>query len=79
VNPGDTVRAYLWFLCPELLCSQIAPGQPFLIREGNRVVGYGPILRIIELEKSAGGCNCSLSTEPPFDLTPATGGIAKAD
>lgn len=53
VNPGDTVRAYLSVLHAEHLSGRIAPGQPFLIREGHRVVGYGSITRIVNLGQSA--------------------------
>lgn len=53
VNPGDTVRAYVMFLAPDQHVGKIMPGMPFLIREGQRVVGYGCIRRILDLEKSA--------------------------
>jgi len=53
VNPGDTVRTYLAFLSPHEHVGKIKPGMPFLIREGNRTVGYGVITQILDLEKSA--------------------------
>jgi len=53
VNPGDTVRAYFAFLRPEMHLGKIMPGKLFLIREGNRVVAYGRVTRLIELEESA--------------------------
>ena len=53
VNPGDTVRAFLWFLSPELHVGKVKPGMPFLIREGHKIVGYGSVTRVLDLEKSA--------------------------
>ncbi len=53
VNPGDTVRAYLRFLRPEAHIGAVKQGMAFLIREGQRVVGYGVIVRILDLERSA--------------------------
>ncbi|MBI3207021.1 MAG: elongation factor Tu [Myxococcales bacterium] len=53
VNPGDTVRAFLAFLSPQEHVGHVKPGMAFLLREGQRVVGYGSVLRIIDLERSA--------------------------
>ena len=53
VAPGETVRAYLSFLSPEMHVGRIRPCMPFLIREGFRVVGYGVVLSVLELEESA--------------------------
>lgn len=53
VNPGDTVRAYLCLLSPQAHAGKLKPGTAFLIREGQRVVGYGSVTRILDLEKSA--------------------------
>ncbi len=53
VNPGETVRAFLSFLSPDEHMGKVVPGMPFLIREGQRVVGYGCVRRILDLEKSA--------------------------
>jgi len=33
---GETARAFLTFLHPELLIARLSPGKPFLIREGQR-------------------------------------------
>ncbi len=52
-NPGGTVRAYLTFLAPDLHVGKVMPGLPFLIREGQRVVGYGCVRRVLDLENSA--------------------------
>jgi translation elongation factor EF-Tu-like GTPase len=53
VRPGDTVRAYLSFLSPDAHIGRVAPGKMFLVREGNKVVGYGKVTRLIELDSSA--------------------------
>jgi len=53
VNPGDTVRAFLCFLSPDEHVGKVKPGMAFLIREGQRIVGYGSVVRLIDLEKSA--------------------------
>lgn len=53
VRPGETARVFLTFLQPQLLVGRLSPGTPFLIREGQRVVGYGAITRLIDLEASA--------------------------
>jgi translation elongation factor EF-Tu-like GTPase len=53
VLPGQTVRAYLSFLSPDLQVGRINPGLEFLIREGSRTVARGRVLQVLELEKSA--------------------------
>jgi elongation factor Tu len=53
VNPGDTVRAYLCFLSPHEHLGKIKPGTAFLLREGTKVVGYGAVTRLVDLEQSA--------------------------
>lgn len=53
VNPGDTVRAYLAFLSPLAHLGRIKPGMAFLIREGQKIVGYGAITQVLDLEMSA--------------------------
>jgi translation elongation factor EF-Tu-like GTPase len=53
VHPGETARVFLTFHHPELLVGRLLPGKPFLIREGHRVVGYGTVIRILQLEASA--------------------------
>jgi hypothetical protein len=49
VHPGETARAYLSFLSPEAQVGRVKPGMPFLLREGQRVIGYGVVLRIFTL------------------------------
>jgi translation elongation factor EF-Tu-like GTPase len=53
VRPGETVRTFLSFLSPAEHAGKLRPGKAFLVREGNRVVGYGSVTRIIGLEASA--------------------------
>ena len=53
VHPGETARAFLRFLSPEQHVGKVYPGMAFLLREGNRTIGYGSITRIMELESSA--------------------------
>jgi translation elongation factor EF-Tu-like GTPase len=53
VHPGETVEAQLTFLSPKAHVGKIWPGKAFLIREGNRIVGFGSITRIVDLEASA--------------------------
>ena len=53
VRPGETARVYLGFLSPDEHVGRLQPGKVFLVREGNRVVGYGKITRLLELEASA--------------------------
>jgi translation elongation factor EF-Tu-like GTPase len=53
VRPGETAKAYLTFISPDLHVGRLEPGKMFLVREGNRVVGYGKITRLLDLEASA--------------------------
>ena len=53
VNPGDTVRAYITFLSPELHTGHIQVGMPFLLREGAQTVAFGRVLEILHLDASA--------------------------
>lgn len=53
VRPGDTVRAYLWLPSPQLHVGHVRPGMPFLLREGNKTVGFGVVDAVLELEASA--------------------------
>jgi translation elongation factor EF-Tu-like GTPase len=47
VRPGDTVRALVSFLSPEYHRGRVYPGMSFAIREGQRVVGRGRVLKIL--------------------------------
>ena len=38
-GPGETVRAKLWLLAPELQAGRLHPGFKFTVQEGSRVVG----------------------------------------
>ena len=53
VNPGDTVRVYFAFLSPAAHIGKLVPGKMFLLREGQKIVGYGNVTRILDLEESA--------------------------
>ena len=53
VKPGETVRAYLAFLSPQLHANNIHEGMEFLVREGAKTVGKGKVTKILELEASA--------------------------
>ena len=53
VEPGDKVKAHLAFMSPQEHDGKVYPSMPFLVREGNRVVGFGTVLKIIDLPKSA--------------------------
>jgi hypothetical protein len=50
VQPGQSTIAELTFPEPENHLGKLYPGQAFLIREGNRVVGYG---RVVEVRESS--------------------------
>ena len=53
VSPGESARVFLTFLQPELHVGKLHPGKAFLIREGQKVFGYGTVTRIADLEVSA--------------------------
>ncbi|SPE22020.1 conserved hypothetical protein [Candidatus Sulfotelmatomonas gaucii] len=53
VKPGDTVRVHFAFLSPQYHAGKVVPGKIFLVREGQRVVGYGCVTKILDLEESA--------------------------
>ncbi len=38
-GPGETVRAKLWLLAPELQAGRLRTGFKFTVQEGSRVVG----------------------------------------
>src|SRR5690349_419634 len=52
-NPRIGVRAYLAFGSPREHVGRLAPGSPFLLREGGRTVAFGTVTQIIDLEESA--------------------------
>jgi translation elongation factor EF-Tu-like GTPase len=47
VAPGQTTRANMWFLAPLYQEDSLCPGMEFTVREGERVVGYGIVIKII--------------------------------
>jgi translation elongation factor EF-Tu-like GTPase len=52
-EPGQRVKANLAFMSPQAHEGNIYPSMPFLVREGNRVIGFGSVTKIIELPQSA--------------------------
>ena len=53
VNPGETARAYLYLISPQYHVGKLRPGKPFLLYEGRKLIGYGVVTRILNLEQSA--------------------------
>jgi translation elongation factor EF-Tu-like GTPase len=53
VNPGDTVRVCFAFLSPHMHVGKLVRGKMFLIREGQKVVAYGRVTKVLQLEESA--------------------------
>ncbi len=51
--PGDTAIAFVSFLSPAQHFGKLGQGAAFLLREGNRIVAYGSVLRLLRLEESA--------------------------
>jgi translation elongation factor EF-Tu-like GTPase len=44
---GEWVLAHLTFFSPEQHRGRIFVGMPFLLREGNRVIGYGRVTALL--------------------------------
>jgi len=53
VSPGDTARVYLAFLSPGEHVGKLRPGMAFLVREGSKIVAFGSVTRLLDLEASA--------------------------
>lgn len=53
VRPGQTVRTLLRFLSPVSHVDRVQVGMEFQIREGQKVVGYGRVTKILRLAESA--------------------------
>jgi translation elongation factor EF-Tu-like GTPase len=51
--PGQTVRALLRFLSPEMHVGRLNVGMEFQVREGPRVVARGRVTKILDLDESA--------------------------
>ena len=51
VKPGDTAKAYLTFLSPKEHKNKLKTGSHFLLREGQKIVVYGHVIDIIDLNK----------------------------
>jgi translation elongation factor EF-Tu-like GTPase len=53
VEPGQTARVLVQFISPQAHVGKLRPGSAFLVREGQRIVGYGAVTRILSLEERA--------------------------
>jgi len=53
VFPGDRVKARVSFLSPDEHLGKLNAGDHFLIREGQKIFGYGHVVQILDLEISA--------------------------
>ena len=51
---GELILAHLTFLSPEYHRGKVFVGMPFLLREGNRTVGYGRVTALLGLEEPPG-------------------------
>jgi elongation factor Tu len=47
LQPGETATAQVAFITPQRHVERIFSGMAFLVREGNRVIGYGRVLRML--------------------------------
>ncbi|MDP9310455.1 MAG: elongation factor Tu [Chloroflexota bacterium] len=59
VAPGQTARAFLTFMSPERHIGKLSAGQPFLLREGSRVIGTGKMIEILNPELKADNTTAS--------------------
>ena len=50
VHPGQTARALLWLLHPDLLKGRLEPGSEFTVHEGGRTVGHCRITQVLNKE-----------------------------
>jgi hypothetical protein len=46
VHPGETVRALLWLLAPEMQLGRLHPGFQFKVQDGPRLIGIGTITTV---------------------------------
>ena len=69
VAPGETARVFLSFLSPEAHVGKLHVGSPFLLREGRRIIGYGAITKLVELEESARRARASMPPNTSFERT----------
>ena len=47
VAPGETALAHIWFLVPDYQLGMLYEGFKFTVQEGNRIVGYGFITKVL--------------------------------
>lgn len=53
VQLGETVVSHVAMVSPAAHLGRLCEGKVFLVREGNRVVGYGKVVKLVGLEESA--------------------------
>lgn len=53
VHPGERAKARVSFLSPDEHLGKLNMGDHFLLREGQRIVAYGHVIEILDLEVSA--------------------------
>ncbi|MEM7612467.1 MAG: elongation factor Tu [Pseudomonadota bacterium] len=51
--PGSEHKVSISFLSPHLIVDCLAVGDEFALREGNKVVARGIVLKIVDLKQSA--------------------------
>ena len=50
VQPGETGRAELWLLAPELQAGRLSEGFAFTLHEASRLVARGVIVQLLRAE-----------------------------
>lgn len=54
VQPGDTGRAEMWLLAPELQTGRLHEGFKFVLYEGARLVAHGVLVQVLRTDLLAG-------------------------
>lgn len=52
LSPGESTETYIWFLCPEYQEGRLYPSMTFTVQEGNRILGKGIIIEVINKKLS---------------------------
>ena len=55
VQPGETGRAELWLLTPELQTGRLSEGFNFTLHEGSRLIAHGVLVQVVRADLLAGG------------------------
>ena len=50
VNPGETVKAFIKIIATDIFKGSLTEGMEFDFREGDRIIGTGKILEILNKE-----------------------------